>query len=460
MINEFKNLPPPWPKKMMGSIRELNKKLQTTTVVLDDDPTGTQTVHGVSILTSWDVDTLIEEFDQKPDLFYILTNSRSLHENDAIHLAEEISATLKMVSRATRRKYRVISRSDSTLRGHYPAEIDALFSGPDVERPTQILIPAFLQGGRYTIDDIHYVEDKGILVPAAETPFAADNTFGYKSSNLRDWVEEKTNRRITVDEVESISLGQIRTGGPEAVAQQFMDIKSPVCIINAADESDLEVVSLALLTAEAAGRSFIYRTAASIIPAMTGMTPKPLLKADDLFLKAGCGGFIIVGSYVPKSTSQLNYLLNHSEVEPVEIPVKKIMNEANPRLIFLEIAGKCDEIIKSKRDVVLYTSREIEKGDTAAKSLEIVNRVSQSVVEIVKTLRSKPRYVLAKGGITSSDIATKALGIKRAQVLGQILPGIPVWKVKYNNQELVYIVFPGNVGDENALNQVCESLKI
>jgi uncharacterized protein YgbK (DUF1537 family) len=303
------------------------------------------------------------------------------------------------------------------------------------------------------------VEEKDTLIPVGETPFAADNTFGFKSSNLKDWVEEKTEGRIKAEEVQSISLDQIRLNGPDKVKGHFEKLEDHVCIVNAVDEKDLGVVAVALLEAEKAGKKFTFRTAASIVPLLAGMKAIPLLTAENMMHKGNSGGLFIVGSYVPKSSQQLTNLLKNSQIESVEIPVKKLLNESEPQKIISEIALRSDELIQSQKDMVLYTSREVERGDNASQSLEIINRVSQWVVDVVQKLKSQPRYVLVKGGITSSDIATKAFGIKRALVLGQILPGVPVWKIHHKNQELAYIVFPGNVGDENALRRICNTLK-
>ena len=57
----------------------LNKEIarnQKKIVVLDDDPTGVQTVHDISVYTNWEKDTIRQGFKETNNLFYILTNSR------------------------------------------------------------------------------------------------------------------------------------------------------------------------------------------------------------------------------------------------------------------------------------------------------------------------------------------------------------------------------------------------
>lgn len=70
-------------------------------------------------------------------------------------------------------------------------------------------------------------------------------------------------------------------------------------------------------------------------------------------------------------------------------------------------------------------------------------------------------FIVAKGGITSSDLASKALSAKKATVLGPVIPGVPLWKMDEESRfpGIRYVVFPGNVGDETALAEVCNRLR-
>ena len=261
-----------WPQDVLPEIR---KRLHANTrkvVVLDDDPTGTQTVHRLPVLTEWSLSSLISEFNQPEPIFYILTNSRSLSVEKAILLNREIGNNLKAASNETGRDFVVISRSDSTLRGHYPAETDALVSVLEGQFDACVLIPFFLEGGRYTIDDLHWVQQAEILVPVADTPFAQDKVFGFTNSNLRAWVAEKTDNRIPPDDVVSITIHDLRNGGPEAVSEKLTEVKSDAaCIVNAASMRDIEVFTLGALLAESHGKRFIYRTAASFVRSMAGL---------------------------------------------------------------------------------------------------------------------------------------------------------------------------------------------
>ncbi|WP_309714357.1 four-carbon acid sugar kinase family protein, partial [Armatimonas sp.] len=137
----------------------------TQTVLLDDDPTGTQTVSGVTVLTEWSVETLASELLRGNAGFFVLTNSRALNTDAAFALYQEIGANLKRASQQTGIPIRALARGDSTLRGHFPAETDALDQtlGP---HDLTLIVPYFEEGERRTRDDIHYVGE----TPAAETP--------------------------------------------------------------------------------------------------------------------------------------------------------------------------------------------------------------------------------------------------------------------------------------------------
>ena len=337
--------------------------------MLDDDPTGTQTVHNVPVLTTWSVDALSAELMTDASAFYVLTNSRSLPSDAAQALVREIGANLKAAMRATGRDAVVISRSNSTLRGHFPAEVDTLTSALDLEFDACLLIPCFFEGGRYTVDDVHYVQEGDEFVPAAETPFAQDAAFGYRESNLRDWVEEKTAGRVPASDVASISIDLLRRGAPEQVRDALLDLKQgAVCVVNAADYSDLEMLVQALLDAEAAGRRFIYRTAASFVRVRAGIAPRPLLTRDEIRLDDGNGALVVVGSYVPKTTRQLSALLRQPDVHSVEIDVRRLIDPHARADEIERVTAQAEAHLSRNHATVVFTRRELITGADAEDS--------------------------------------------------------------------------------------------
>ena len=454
-------LPAQWPDSLLPEIQAQLAAGDRTLVVLDDDPTGTQTVHDVAVLTEWSVDALSRELARRDPVFFVLTNSRSLPLDGAQALNSEVGRNLREASRLAGRDVAVVSRSDSTLRGHFPGEVDALAEALGQSFDATLIIPFFLEGGRYTIGNTHYVAEGDLLTPAADTPFAQDAAFGYRYSDLRQWVEEKTDGRVQAVDVQSITIQDSRTGGPQAIVESLMALADgAVCVVNAASMRDMEVFVSGLLQAEASGKRFLYRTAASFVQVRAGIASRPLLTARELGLPAAGGALFVVGSYVPKTTAQVDELLAETGIAPCELSVEAVLDPARREGEIARAAELIDAAIRRGEDVVLYTSRRLITGRDAGESLKIGQQVSESLVAVVSGLRTRPRYLVAKGGITSSDIATDALNVQRAVVLGQILPGVPVWQTGAESRHpgLAYIVFPGNVGGDDALVQIVRSL--
>jgi uncharacterized protein YgbK (DUF1537 family) len=461
----FDSLPPIWPESLLESIRARVNASGARLAVLDDDPTGTQTVHSLPVLTEWPVEALARELAQSP-VFYILTNSRALERDAAVVLAKEIGRNLKEASRRSGHAFAVASRSDSTLRGHFPAEVDALgealAGGKSAGLASYVLTPYFAEGGRFTIGDVHYVLQGDTLVPAAQTEFAKDKVFGYRHSRLPDWVEEKTSGRVQAKDVVCITLDDLRKGGPGAVASKLKTApEGGAVIVNSAADRDMEVFVAGLLDAEAVGRRFLYRTAASFVRIRGGIATKPLLTAAETRGGGDAGGLVVVGSFVARSSEQLSAALGLPGVHAVELSVDALLAEAsggaNSETDRAE--REVSRRLRNREDVILYTSRALRTGATAAETLAIGQRVSRALCAIVRGLEARPRFLIAKGGITSSDVATQGLGVKRALVLGQLLPGVPVWELGPESKfpGMRYVVFPGNVGGPDS---VAEAIRL
>jgi uncharacterized protein YgbK (DUF1537 family) len=453
-------LPPEFKEELLPSIREEFTRSRKTIIVLDDDPTGTQTCYDVTVLTSWDVDLIAGELKKQPSILFILTNSRSLTETQAIDLAIEIGKNLKEAVKESGREIIVISRSDSTLRGHFLAEVDAIASELDLKDAVIVLVPAFIEGGRLTIDDVHYLVEDKELVPVSETPFAKDVAFGYKNAHLKQWVEEKTKGRISATEVSSISIEDVRVGGPHLVSGQLKKVKAgAVCIANAASYKDLEIIAMGLILAENSGKKFLYRTSATIVPIRAGLRSGKIFipQKEDVISKNGA--LVIVGSHVPKSTKQLTHLLATGNFKSIEVNVKDIIGEQSYHTE--AISKQTDALLALGNNVVIHTSRKLEAGMDAESSLKINALASDFLVRIIKGLSVRPKFIIAKGGITSSDLASKGLSVKRAEVLGAIIPGVPVWRLDAQAKfpGIIYVVFPGNVGNDAALEEVCRELQ-
>jgi uncharacterized protein YgbK (DUF1537 family) len=457
-------LPPVYARSLWDAIARSVDASRRLVVALDDDPTGTQTVHGIPVLTAWEPEMLHAVFAEPGNVCYILTNSRSMQPDDARALNLAIAEAIHAASEATGRPFTLISRSDSTLRGHYPLEIDALAEslaarGQPVDG--HLIVPYFLAGGRYTLDGVHYVADGDTLVPAAETEYARDASFGYTQSFLPAWVAEKSAGRWQPEQVAQVSLADLREGGPQRVAGILATLRdNQPCVVDAADDRDLEVLVAGLLAAEARGTRLLARSAASFVRVRGAIPTRGLLSASELVAPGGGPGLIVAGSYISTSGEQIRRALAVPQVTGVELAVDRVLDPAQAQTAIAEVAATADALMREGRVPLIYTSRTLRTGADAAASLAIGRTVSAALVEAVRSIQQRPGWIVAKGGITSSDVATKGLDIRRAEVLGQILPGVPVWRAGEESRfpGVSYVVFPGNVGGPDAIAEVVRML--
>lgn len=465
----LRRLPAPYPDDTLSAqIRAENVRSGRKVVVLDDDPTGPQAMQDVYTLTGWTVASLQHELMQERPLFFVLTNTRALTTTRAVARVLEIAAAVREAGRRAGVEYTLMIRGDSTLRGHFPVEEDAL--GPFDGR---ILIPFFEEGGRYTYDDVQWVGEKGAdgattLMPIALTPYARDSAFGFGHSNLRNWVAEKSNGDSDSAATNSVSLDHLRTHGPDAVSDALLISRRQTTILNAITYRDLEVAALGLLRAEQRGKRFIVRCAASFVRVRAGQSgveaPPPKLMAETIPTGDGGelseGGLIIVGSHVPKTSAQLQMLLRETGIAAEELRVSaleegKAADEVNRISQWLNVR------LAQGQNAIVFTSREVEPRGTEA-GLAIGSVIASALVDIVRNLRVRPRFMLAKGGWTSSEIGIRALQVERAYSPAPILPGVPLWRLGPETRfpGMPYVIFPGNVGSAEALVSAVRQLAL
>ncbi len=436
-------------------------------VVLDDDPTGVQTVHDITVFTDWSVESIKKGFALEDRIFYVLTNSRGLTADQTTALHKEIAANIMEASKQVKQDFAVISRSDSTLRGHFPLETsllkECLEAGGQPKIDGEVLFPFFKEGGRYTVQDVHYVAYGDELVPAGDTEFAKDQTFGYASSNLCEYVEEKTNGAFRAKDVTRISLYSLRGGEVNVIKHQLLEVTDfHKVIVNALDYEDVKVFCTALYQAMAEGKNFLFRTAASFIKVLGGVTDIPLLTRKEMVQEqSGHGGIVVIGSHTQKTTQQMEELKQVSGLEFIEFNSDLVLEDRLDEEV-VRVNRQSEELISKGKTVVVYTKRKllVMEHDTKEQALLRSVKISDAVQALVGNLNVKPAFVIAKGGITSSDVGVKALQVKQALVLGQIRFGIPVWKTDAGSRfpGIPYVIFPGNVGTKDALREAVEIL--
>ncbi|MFC4712878.1 four-carbon acid sugar kinase family protein [Planococcus dechangensis] len=449
---------------LANELKNFNKKI----IVLDDDPTGVQTVHGISVYTDWSAENIEAGFAEDNSMFFILTNSRGFTAEETEKAHKEIASVIRETADKHNKDFIIISRGDSTLRGHYPLETEVLKNTveaqSDVSFDGEVIMPFFQEGGRVTINNVHYVQDEELLIPAGETEFAKDRTFGYTSSHLGEWAEEKSMGAFKASDAIYLSLEDIRSLRIDHLVDQLMSAGDfNKVIVNATQYIDAKVVVIALIRAMNAGKHFMFRSAAALTKIIGGISNRGLLTKQELIKDDnGNGGLIMIGSHVKKTTEQFEVLKTSSFIEFIEFDVHLVLHPEKFQAEIERVIETTERLIRQGQTVAVYTKRErLDLGDNQQeKELKLSVKISDAVTSIVKKLSVRPSFIIAKGGITSSDIGTNGLSVKRATVAGQIKPGIPVWltgsESKYPG--LAYVIFPGNVGSKTSLKEVAELL--
>ncbi len=444
-------------------------------LVLDDDATGSQAVHDVSILLSFDLDQLAEAFRDPGSCAFVLTNSRSLDAGRAAQVNREIGAAALEYCRDAGLHLTVVSRSDSTLRGHLFDEVEALnlahraVAGSDYD--AVLLAPAYFEAGRVTVGDTHWARVAGEFVPVGQTEFARDATFGYAASDLRDFIAEKSlqglrTSQLRASDVVSISIEDIRAGGTERVAAILSRLQGlQFAVVNGLEYADYEVVALAASRLEADGKAFLYRTAPSFVPVLAGLGPNEPLSGPEIWPDGRRPGYglVVVGSHTGLTNEQVSYARSRHALLEVGLDVNKVVDGAARDNHVADVAERLATALR-RSNVLLITSRSVMAGAGQDGDLAVARLVSVAITDALARLRgAEPAWVIAKGGITSHDVAVQGFGIRRAVVLGQLGRGIiSVFRPVAANAGAVgmpYVVFAGNVGNEESLADAIEKLE-
>jgi len=429
-------------------------------IVLDDDPTGSQTVHSCLLLMQWDVETLRLGLQDEISIFFVLTNTRALSAEQATQRTREVCHNLKSALSAENiTDFLVVSRSDSTLRGHYPIETDIIAEelGPF---DAHFLTPAFFEGGRITRDSIHYIVSKQGEIPVHQTEFAQDSVFGYSHSYLPDYVEEKTQGSIKADAVERFRLNEIRQG----TKNRLLQLNNNQCVaVDGETQSDLDAFANDVLAATQQGKRFLFRSAASLLTSLAQLGKQPI-PAEEMgkYDATANPGVVLVGSHVQKSTTQLYALLEEETVTGIEVDVKALRDYSNQKDQQLtQILDQINTAYQQQQTPVIYTSREELQFSNTQQRLNFGVEVSSFLMDIVQKLPNDISFLISKGGITSNDVLSVGLQLQSARLLGQILPGCSLVRTPETHLQfpsLPVVLFPGNVGDNQGLVTVYRRL--
>lgn len=453
------------------AIAESNVGSGRVFVILDDDPTGSQTVHDIPVITDWSRESIEWGFKQGVNAFFILTNSRSLSKTDAAKLVTEVVKNVSTIATELQSTFSFFLRGDSTLRGHFLQEIEIAKSAKQLESSRKqivIFAPAYFEAGRITRADTQLVWQNQAWVPVSETDYSRDSNFGYKNSNLEDYIQEKSQGGKSI-KTQAISLESIRTQSPSKLAENLINAApETMFIINAEESRDLAILSLAAAIAESAGIEIIYMGAPSLVSVRIANSRRDPLVADELFKESSeeRRGLIVVGSHVSLTSLQVLQLREFLPSQNfVELDIAPLLDDKTRADEVSRCINELRKILKTD-EAVLVTSRQEVLGNENLSTISISQLIANAVVEISNGAlkESQISWILAKGGITSNDILTKVARMKRATVLGQLFPGIvSVWAPSSESQnesnKFPVIVFAGNVGGQDSLKDAVTILR-
>ena len=425
-------------------------------IILDDDPTGSQTVHSCLLLTRWDVATLESALADAAPLFFILTNTRGMDAQRAAAVTREVCINLKAALADYAGPVLFVSRSDSTLRGHYPVETDVI---SEVLGPfdATLLTPAFFEGGRITRDSTHYLIVDGKPVPTHETEFARDSVFGYRTAYLPDYVAEKTAGRVAADSVRRLALADLRSGQADAWLEELHD--QTVGVIDGETPEDYKVFADAVLKTAAGGKRLLFRSAASLLTALAKLPPQPVAaEAFASLVRDRQPGAVIVGSHVAKTTAQLSALLKERGVIGLPLDVARLPGER--AAVVADLTASIAHAHTHGLTPVVFTSRSERQFASVAERLAFGEAVSGTLMDVVRRLPTTLGFLISKGGITSNDVLSTGLELTASRVLGQILPGVTVVQTPPGHRlpQIPVVIFPGNVGGDGALAEAYRRL--
>jgi uncharacterized protein YgbK (DUF1537 family) len=416
-------------------------------VVLDDDPTGVQTLAGIRVLLDWTPERIAAALAGRRAV-HLITNSRALTPERARSVVEAAArAALAGLPEAD-----LVLRGDSTLRGHlleeYLAVRDAAM--PDCD-PVLLLVPALPSAGRITVDGVHLIERDGDRVPLHETEYARDGVFAYRDARLLSWADDRSGGWFPATNGRGLTLSALRRDGPSAVADALdalAAVGAPAVLAPDAETvADVDAIARGSERAVAGGAHVVVRCAPLFAGVLAHTTARGTVPAP----RANGGGLLVVcGSYVPTTTRQLGRLTAHRHGTLVEVDVDALASD-DPAGEIDRAAAAVSAVLRRRELAVVATPRERSPG---ASSLEAGARIASALARVAGAVEPRPPVVIAKGGITAAVTLREGFGIDEAEVVGPVMPGVSYW----SGEGLDYLVVPGNVGDDDLLVELVRSV--
>nr|YP_002049123.1 hypothetical protein PCC_0475 [Paulinella chromatophora]ACB42913.1 hypothetical protein PCC_0475 [Paulinella chromatophora] len=449
-------------------------------VIIDDDPTGSQTVNDCPLLLRWDQSILRVNLRGNYQFLFILANTRGMIASEAADTILKICQSIKQALLSESIKdWLLISRGDSTLRGHFPLEIDSINTELGPFQAT-FFVPSFLEGKRRTVNGVHLLNS----LPVHKTPFACDHLFDFDTSFLPNFIEKKSHCRLIASNIVQINVKLLNRAISNDVVlnilkYQLMSLTNNAFVtVDAESYEQLRVFSLLIKKVcfpeywNGIRKNFLFQTAAGFIASLVDFRFQQILPIylSKLRRKSYTGkilpGLIVVGSYIPLADAQLDALLADPGCVGVELPIAKLINlikQPLPTEIVIRLERQwfqeLQEILVMERTPVLFTSRGELTFDSSEERLQFGYNLAQLMARLVSALAPQLGYLISKGGITSHILLAEGLNLGWVYLDGQILPGLSmvrqledVW-VSQCFKGLPILTFPGNLGDNGTLKE-------
>ena len=450
-------------------------------IVFDDDPTGSQTVHSAPLLLRWDAPTLAAGLRHPSPLLFLLANTRALDPGEARQRVGEICRALVPALEEARQaglidRWIAVSRGDSTLRGHFPLEVEVIDQELGPFEAT-FLAPAFLEGGRTTVAGVHLLQGE----PVHHSAFARDSLFGYGTSDLAAWAQEKSGGRIAAAAVQHLALAELEPAAQGALRQRLEALAgNPLVVVDAERPGHLAAFGVVVRELVAGSQDppqrFLFQSAASLLNGLVTLPPQP---RDAQGLAALCRldpaggrrpGLVLVGSHVPLADAQLASLLAEPGCGGVEVPVARVQRVLEGPLPDTLLASLEQEWLERLRDLlaagrtpVLFTSRGELVCRHAAERRRLGRELAAAMARVAAQLAPELGYLISKGGITSHTLLAEGLGLDWVELQGQLQPGLSLVLVPEAGSKgatsarvegieaLPLVTVPGNLGEADTL---------
>ncbi len=424
-------------------------------IVIDDDPTGSQTVHNCPLLLSWHVEALVKGLQHPANVLFILANTRALPRREAEARLRTICRHLKQaLDHLGLENWQVASRGDSTLRGHFPLDVQVLSQelGPFA---LWFLLPAFLPGGRTTVAGQHLLQGQ----PVHLSSYAKDSRFGYSTSSLAAWVEEKSAGEIQQETVTAIYQEDYTNSSHLQNRLASLPMGS-VVTVDASQPEHLVSFGRVVQQRHRQGCRDLFWGAASLINALVAMGPQTWTGKDLAMVRRRDSwgpqpGVIVVGSHQLSSDRQLAQLLTAPSIRALEIPLEPLLQPQFPAHLVPHLGLALERTLKQEhRTAVLYTSRGERLRGNEPGQLALARAIAQLQEALLRPLQSSLGYVISKGGSTSDTLLRHVLSVDHVMLRGQVMPGISLVQsatVPGQPPGLPVICVPGNVGPDETL---------